>query len=852
MTEPLTSTDSGTTYSPQMEKRRREGTTPQRNRTMSQKVQSLSIGGSSPSSPSPSTPGSNEQDQNKWEKSLRARQAELDKREQSMNQQDNEMAEIVSQILQNSQYLDSSTRSLILRLQELISPQDMMVRDTPETTLSPIPDLSSSSPPSSVSLNLNFDDEDQMFPDSIIQIRSTSSELELSSGKDKEVKRETEEEEEEAEAEAEKKEDQQSVVKRDRTEDLQVPLRFQEEEEQNPMNPPERLISSPESSSPMKSSVDFTNWLSEEVYIVDPLSSDSQSQRMQLISKKTILCRSSSSPPLPSPDSPPSISSVRPSHHQKKVSIDELFNDELLLCSPKQKAGLFEASAPPLSPSPSQLSSSLSPNPSPSTPSILSSILFSSTEDSNKTNSLQRSVRAITTADDLFGDSSLDKINNNGSSSSSNNNNNSGCSNSLPLLRSSSIDLKLNFMQSPIGSSSSSLLSFLAEDPDEEETKRKPLILDPKEAQKWRGKRSTTEIFDDSPETEEEKKIVPKLKRSSTAITINRPVTEQSRSMADLFEVSPTSGCTIRKNSPADIVVMNDYSRTSRFPSQVKESLSKVIEGLDSHLQPFRSLISYVEVQFLSLPTLLIPPNSLLSSSSTSSSISTSGDRKIGGILRRGKRVKTNESAPDQFPVKGWLFLFDDELVLCSSQIVISSFDLEHTWLMAPHSIPPLVTQFLATLISPTNGTPTTPITVGSDLVGADLVVLTPEFMIPFSVLMKEVVEELTAKFQTSLNIRLKKKRLLVSDQVRSMEFRLYKQRIKYSGEWKAARPHGRGKAEYEDSLETYEGSFSFGLRHGQGTLLKKTGERYEGSWKSDKRDGLGLLLFFSDLSLSF
>jgi hypothetical protein len=53
---------------------------------------------------------------------------------------------------------------------------------------------------------------------------------------------------------------------------------------------------------------------------------------------------------------------------------------------------------------------------------------------------------------------------------------------------------------------------------------------------------------------------------------------------------------------------------------------------------------------------------------------------------------------------------------------------------------------------------------------------------------------------------------------------------------------HGMGKVWYAPGAddESYNGSWSAGLRSGLGVLSMRNGDRYEGHWIDDKRDGPG------------
>jgi hypothetical protein len=65
-----------------------------------------------------------------------------------------------------------------------------------------------------------------------------------------------------------------------------------------------------------------------------------------------------------------------------------------------------------------------------------------------------------------------------------------------------------------------------------------------------------------------------------------------------------------------------------------------------------------------------------------------------------------------------------------------------------------------------------------------------------------------------------------------------------YTGETKDGQPHGRGILQYaptdEHKRQRYEGEFSNGLRHGEGTQTWLDGDRYIGGWKNGQRHGRG------------
>ena len=67
----------------------------------------------------------------------------------------------------------------------------------------------------------------------------------------------------------------------------------------------------------------------------------------------------------------------------------------------------------------------------------------------------------------------------------------------------------------------------------------------------------------------------------------------------------------------------------------------------------------------------------------------------------------------------------------------------------------------------------------------------------------------------------------------------------RYVGDYKGNTPNGNGKLYYNNNVYYfYEGTFSDGLRHGQGKLVWKNGQRYEGNWEYDKINGSGTMVF--------
>ncbi|MBL7976984.1 MAG: hypothetical protein JNN12_01490 [Bacteroidetes Order II. Incertae sedis bacterium] len=62
-----------------------------------------------------------------------------------------------------------------------------------------------------------------------------------------------------------------------------------------------------------------------------------------------------------------------------------------------------------------------------------------------------------------------------------------------------------------------------------------------------------------------------------------------------------------------------------------------------------------------------------------------------------------------------------------------------------------------------------------------------------------------------------------------------------YIGPLKNGKPHGHGKASYENGwMLTYEGEFVAGQRVGQARVLYRNGDRYEGAYQDDLRGGYG------------
>ena len=68
---------------------------------------------------------------------------------------------------------------------------------------------------------------------------------------------------------------------------------------------------------------------------------------------------------------------------------------------------------------------------------------------------------------------------------------------------------------------------------------------------------------------------------------------------------------------------------------------------------------------------------------------------------------------------------------------------------------------------------------------------------------------------------------------------------VKYEGQVRDGKPHGRGKMTYRDG-GFYSGEWQDGERHGTGTQTYSSGSErgsYEGMWKDDKEDGHGVIV---------
>jgi hypothetical protein len=68
--------------------------------------------------------------------------------------------------------------------------------------------------------------------------------------------------------------------------------------------------------------------------------------------------------------------------------------------------------------------------------------------------------------------------------------------------------------------------------------------------------------------------------------------------------------------------------------------------------------------------------------------------------------------------------------------------------------------------------------------------------------------------------------------------------KCRYSGEFEAGKPHGKGKLVYPISHErkSYSGYFINGLFDGHGKLKFSNGDWFVGSWKADRMKGVGTL----------
>jgi len=65
--------------------------------------------------------------------------------------------------------------------------------------------------------------------------------------------------------------------------------------------------------------------------------------------------------------------------------------------------------------------------------------------------------------------------------------------------------------------------------------------------------------------------------------------------------------------------------------------------------------------------------------------------------------------------------------------------------------------------------------------------------------------------------------------------------RLQYRGDFGRGLRHGQGTMCYKNG-ERYEGGWYAGKRHGQGKMFFSNGDVYDGEWRNDKRDGEGTL----------
>jgi hypothetical protein len=70
----------------------------------------------------------------------------------------------------------------------------------------------------------------------------------------------------------------------------------------------------------------------------------------------------------------------------------------------------------------------------------------------------------------------------------------------------------------------------------------------------------------------------------------------------------------------------------------------------------------------------------------------------------------------------------------------------------------------------------------------------------------------------------------------------LYANGTKARGEWFEGKLHGFG--ELQTKLQTFQGNWQAGRRHGHGTALYRDGSRYEGDWAQDQHHGYGTITY--------
>lgn len=73
---------------------------------------------------------------------------------------------------------------------------------------------------------------------------------------------------------------------------------------------------------------------------------------------------------------------------------------------------------------------------------------------------------------------------------------------------------------------------------------------------------------------------------------------------------------------------------------------------------------------------------------------------------------------------------------------------------------------------------------------------------------------------------------------------RVWKNGVKYSGNFKNGKIHGEGKLTFERDDFYYKGSFENGLPHGYGKMHFEDNSKYEGYWKQGKKEGEGAYVF--------
>ena len=67
--------------------------------------------------------------------------------------------------------------------------------------------------------------------------------------------------------------------------------------------------------------------------------------------------------------------------------------------------------------------------------------------------------------------------------------------------------------------------------------------------------------------------------------------------------------------------------------------------------------------------------------------------------------------------------------------------------------------------------------------------------------------------------------------------------RLKYNGEWKKHKLHGKGVMLWRDGSK-YEGAWVDDKRNGKGIMIWADGTKYDGDWKTEKRNGRGILIW--------